>query len=242
MSFKKGAVNDTLAMKGGLCMEQKKIGSFLKELRNEKGLTQAQLAEQLNVSNRSVSRWETGSTLPDISILVELAEFYEVDIKEIIDGERKSETMKEEMRDTLVKVAEYTNEDKEMQYYKMRKIIGGILIGFGVFLTVSAMMIFPSDSSWGSIYSIIGTIILSTGLYQVICKNKYKVIFAIGCFFILLGSLIFVDYLGVTIGNQVPRFAYEKEWGENVIVYKAPFYTVIRYNYDTESENIEVIY
>lgn len=223
-------------------MEQKKIGSFLKELRNEKGLTQAQLAEQLNVSNRSVSRWETGSTLPDISILVELAEFYEVDIKEIIDGERKSETMKEEMRDTLVKVAEYTNEDKEMQYYKMRKIIGGILIGFGVFLTISAMMIFPSDSSWGSIYSIIGTIILSTGLYQVICKNKYKVIFAIGCFFILLGSLIFVDYLGVTVGNQVPRFSYEKEWGENVIVYKAPFYTVIRYNYDTESEYIEVIY
>ena len=223
-------------------MDQIKIGSFLKELRNEKGLTQVQLAEQLNVSNRSVSRWETGSTLPDISILVELAEFYEIDIKEIIDGERKSETMEEEMRDTLVKVAEYTNEDKEMQYYKMRKMIGGILIGFGVFLTISALMIFPSDSSWGSIYSIIGAIIVSTGFYQVICKNKYKLIFSIGCFFILFGSLIFVDYLGVTIEKQVPRFAYEKEWGENIIVYKAPFYTVIRHNYDTKNEYIEVIH
>ena len=229
-------------MKGGLYMDQIKIGSFLKELRNEKGLTQGQLAEQLNVSNRSVSRWETGSTLPDISILVELAEFYEVDIKEIIDGERKSEIMKEEMRDTLVKVAEYTNEDKKMQYYKMRKIIGAILIGFGVFLTISALMIFPSDSSWGAIYSIVGVIILSTGLYQVICKNKYKVIFSIGCFWVLLGSLIFVDYLGVTIGNQVPRFSYEKEWGEDTIIYKAPFYTVIRHNYDTENEYIEVIH
>lgn len=221
-------------------MDQIKIGSFLKELRNEKGLTQGQLAEQFNVSNRSVSRWETGRTLPDISILVALAEFYEVDIKEIIDGERKSETMTEEMRDTLVKVAEYTNEDKEMQYYKMRKMIGGILIGFGAFLIISALMIFPSDSSWGSIYSVIGTIILSTGLYQVICKNKYKVIFAIGCFFVLLGSLIFIDYLGVTIEKQVPRFVYEKEWGEDEIVYKAPFYWVIRHNYDTESEYIEV--
>lgn len=47
-------------------MNQIKIGSFLKELRKEKELTQEQLAEQLNVSNRSVSRWETGSTLPDI--------------------------------------------------------------------------------------------------------------------------------------------------------------------------------
>lgn len=45
------------------------------------------------------------------------------------------------MKDTLVKVAEYTNEDKEMQYYKMRKIIGDILIRFGVFLIISAMTI-----------------------------------------------------------------------------------------------------
>ena len=134
-----------------------------------------------------------------------MAEFYEVDIKEIIDGERKSETMEEEMKDTLVKVAEYTNEDKKIQYYKMRKMVGGILIGFGAFLTISAMMIFPSDSSWGSIYSIIGAMLLSTGLYQMICQKKYKLIFSIGCFFILLGSLVFVDYLGVKIGVSVGR-------------------------------------
>ncbi|MGN0482923.1 MAG: hypothetical protein ACI4HI_05150 [Lachnospiraceae bacterium] len=194
-------------------MDQIKIGSFLKELRNEKGLTQGRLAE-----------------------------FYEVDIKEIIDGERKSETMKEEMKETLVKVAEYTNEDKEMQYYKMRKMIGAILIGFGAFLTISVLMIFPSDSSWGSIYSIIGGILLSIGLYQLICKVKYKILVSIGCFFALLCSFIFVDYLGVTIENQVPRFAYEKEWGENDIIYKAPFYSVIRHNYDTENEYIEVIH
>ena len=67
-------------------MDQIRIGEFLKELRKEKGLTQEQLAEQFNMSRRSVSRWETGSNLPDLSILVELAEFYDVDIKEIIDG------------------------------------------------------------------------------------------------------------------------------------------------------------
>ena len=55
-------------MKGGLYMDQIKIGSFLKGLRKEKGLTQGQLAEKLNVSNRSISRWETGNTLPDISV------------------------------------------------------------------------------------------------------------------------------------------------------------------------------
>ena len=47
-------------MKGGLDVDQMKIGSFLKELRKEKGITQEQLAEALNVSGRTVSRWETG--------------------------------------------------------------------------------------------------------------------------------------------------------------------------------------
>ena len=74
-------------------MNQKNIGSFLKILRKEKNLTQEQLAEQFNVSSRTVSRWETGSNMPDLSLLVELADFYNVDIREIIDGERKSEIM-----------------------------------------------------------------------------------------------------------------------------------------------------
>ena len=69
-------------------IDQVKIGGFLKDLRKKKGLTQEQLAEKFGVSSRSVSRWENGNTMPELGILVELAEYYEVDIKEIIDGER----------------------------------------------------------------------------------------------------------------------------------------------------------
>ena len=58
-------------------MDQKKTGQFLKTLRKEKQITQEALAEILHVSNRTVSRWETGSNMPDISLLVELAEFYD---------------------------------------------------------------------------------------------------------------------------------------------------------------------
>ena len=53
-------------------MNQQKIGIFLKELRKEKQITQEQLANYLNVSNRSVSRWETGNNLPDLDILIQL--------------------------------------------------------------------------------------------------------------------------------------------------------------------------
>ena len=82
-------------------MNQKKTGELLKQLRKEKNMTQEQLAERFYVSSRTVSRWETGSSLPDLGILVELADFYEVDIREIIDGERKSETMNIETKNTL---------------------------------------------------------------------------------------------------------------------------------------------
>ena len=89
-------------------MNQKKIGSFLKELRKEKGITQEEFAENLNVSGRTVSRWETGVNMPDISLLVDIAEFFNVSIPEIINGERKSENMNEEVKETVLKLSDYT--------------------------------------------------------------------------------------------------------------------------------------
>ena len=56
-------------------MDTKKIGAFLKQCRKENNLTQEQLAEKFGVSARTVSRWETGSNMPDISILIELADY-----------------------------------------------------------------------------------------------------------------------------------------------------------------------
>ena len=93
-------------------MNQKKIGDFLKHLRENKGLTQEQLAEHFYVSTRTVSRWETGSNMPTVDMLIDLADFYDVDIQEIIDGERKSENMEVEATDTLKKVAEYTVKER----------------------------------------------------------------------------------------------------------------------------------
>lgn len=94
-------------------MDTKKMGRFLKELRKEKGLTQEQLAETLFVSGRTVSRWETGTNMPDLGILVQMAEFYEVEVKEILDGERRNGMMDQEWKETLSKVADYNKLEKE---------------------------------------------------------------------------------------------------------------------------------
>lgn len=108
-------------------MNQQKTGSFLKELRKEKNLTQEQLAEIFNVSSRSVSRWETGTNLPDLSILVEIADYYDVDIREIIDGERKND-MNKETKETLTKVAEYADQNKLQLKKRMASSCAAALI------------------------------------------------------------------------------------------------------------------
>ena len=68
-------------------MDQIKIGEFLRELRKEKNQSQEQIAERFGVSSRSVSRWENGNTMPDISIMIELADYYEVDLRDLLSGE-----------------------------------------------------------------------------------------------------------------------------------------------------------
>ena len=111
-------------------MNQKKIGSFLKELRNEKGITQEQFAEVLSVSGRSVSRWETGSNMPDISLLVEIADYFDVSIPEIINGERKSEKMNEEVKEVAEAMSDYATTEKETLIKNVRthSIIGSIAV------------------------------------------------------------------------------------------------------------------
>lgn len=94
-------------------MNQIKIGNFVRELRKEKNLTQEELAEKFGVARRTVSRWETGNNMPDLDILIEMADFYDVDLREILDGERKSERMDKELKETVLKVAEYSNEEKK---------------------------------------------------------------------------------------------------------------------------------
>ena len=126
-------------------MDQEKIGAFLRELRKERNLSQEQLAEKFNVSSRSISRWENGKTMPDISVIIELADFFDVDIRELIKGERKSESMDKDMKETLKMVADYSREEKR----KLKKtfiLIGITILVFiiGAILTVYGLSLIPS--------------------------------------------------------------------------------------------------
>ena len=163
-------------------MNQKRIGSFLRELRKERGITQEDLAEKLNVSSRTISRWETGSNMPDISLLIEIADFFDVSIPEIINGERKSEKMNGEVKEVAEKLSDYADAEKVNIIKEIRKlsIVGIIaLIAYSIIDitgTVSSNLIFGKISLYCEtlVYvTVIMIFLYSTGLQNKIQrKNK----------------------------------------------------------------------
>lgn len=69
-------------------MDQTKIGKFIAKCRKEKKLTQIQLAERLNITDRAVSKWETGKSMPDSSIMLELCEILGITVNELLSGDK----------------------------------------------------------------------------------------------------------------------------------------------------------
>ena len=120
-------------------MDLVRIGKFLQELRKKHGFTQEQLAEKIGVARRTVSCWETGSNMPGMDILIELSDLYSVDLREILSGERKSEQMNEELKETVLQVADYSNEEKSRLVRRMHWLFIAGLVGFIVFLIITAL-------------------------------------------------------------------------------------------------------
>lgn len=122
-------------------MDQAKIGQFLKQLRRGQGLTQEQLAEALGVSNRSVSRWETGVSLPDFDILLLLAERYGVSMEEILDGQRKEKTMNDthsEIEPAVLKAAEYHQYERGRDARRVFRVFAAGLAAMAGYLFLDA--------------------------------------------------------------------------------------------------------
>lgn len=124
-------------------MDQKKIGAFLRMLRKEKEITQEQLAEKFGVSGRTVSRWENGNNMPDLAVIIQIAEYFDIEVRELLEGERKGASMNKEMNETLKKVADYSKIEKE-KYSKIAVtsfcamyIVGAFVIIFQLAMGIS---------------------------------------------------------------------------------------------------------
>lgn len=140
-------------------IDQVKIGSFLKELRKEKGKTQEEIASMLGTTSRSVSRWENGNTMPDLTLLVELADYYEVDIREIIDGERKAENVDKETKETLLRIADYADKQKKQAIIRAIILFGMEMICCGLTIA-SGLLVLRSKGTISAGYAVIPAFIM----------------------------------------------------------------------------------
>lgn len=106
-------------------IDREKFGAFVAELRKEKGITQKELAEKLCISDKAISKWETGKAIPDVTLLVPLAEILGVSTTELLECRRmeQPEAMGKEQTDNLVKKVIEISEDGYTVHSKKKTII-----------------------------------------------------------------------------------------------------------------------
>lgn len=217
-------------------MNQEKIGKFIKTLRKEKKLTQSEFATKLGVTDKSISNWENGKNMPDLSLFKPLCEILGITINDLISGEKlNKDNYQEKFEENIINTIDYTNK----KVTNKNNIIGITFITFGIIIAITAMTIFPSESSWGSIYSIFGGLISLIGL--IIITKKHKILICITYFILFILLLFLIDYISVKNIKQAPRFSIVKVTSENAIYYDTIFYDVVRCNKDTDNEYYEII-
>lgn len=101
-------------------MNQIKIGKFIASCRKEQGMTQANLAEKLGITDRAVSKWENGKSMPDSGIMLELCELLEINVNELLSGEKidmnnYEEKTEENLRQVLNRVEKILNENRVLK-------------------------------------------------------------------------------------------------------------------------------
>lgn len=116
-------------------MDQEKIGEFIRELRRENNMTQEQLAEKMGVTDKSISRWENGRTMPDISMLGILASELNCTIPELLNGKKMTKDELIELKETIDNLIEYESNQQIKNDRKTNKynIVGCIALTLAVF-------------------------------------------------------------------------------------------------------------
>jgi transcriptional regulator with XRE-family HTH domain len=221
-------------------MNQDKIGKFIAECRKKRNMTQSELGEKLGVTKKSVSNWENGRNMPDLSLFKPLCRELDITLNDLMSGEKvKEKEYQEKLEENIINTINYTNKKIENR----NTFIGLTFITFGILISITAVAIFPSESSWGSIYSVLGAIISLIGVSKFTKRLSFfkRLLCNFGYFLIFIALLIVIDYIGVVNIKQAPRFSLVTVSGENVIYYDTPFYDVVRCDVNKDNEIFKVI-
>ena len=200
-------------------MEQEKIGKFIAEKRKQKGLTQLQLAEKLCITDRAVSKWETGRSMPDSSIMLLLCEVLDMEVNELLNGEEiKDNDLDKKQKELILElVKEKENSDKKLLAVEFAVGILSVIVLLG-FIFIAAFI--PMET-WTRILLIaLGFILGLSGIFVAVkieqvagyyecaeCGHKYVPTFK---------SVLFAMHMGRTRYMKCPKCG-KKSWQKKVV-------------------------
>lgn len=162
-------------------LDKQKLGCFVSQLRKEKGLTQKELAEKLYTTDKAVSKWETGTSIPDVAMLVPLAQVLGVTVTELLQGERITQDLPLAKTEALLQAAVTVN-DTEMDAWKRPKM--------KVMLCLAVAMVIFGALPWFTYSGIAAEKAQGCGQYSVM----NIMIFAILLFIPVLGGWMTMAY------------------------------------------------
>ena len=158
---------DIITVKGEDVMDQIKIGKFIAERRRAVGLTQAQLAEKLNITDRAVSKWETGRAMPDSALMLDLCGILKIMVNDLLHGEEISmENNNQKNEELLLQMA------KEIEQKNKT-----------IWITMWAIMIVSVIALLGGVLAV--GLLMPEGPWQLVAIIAIVVVFLIPCFYAL---------------------------------------------------------
>ena len=166
-------------------MDQEKIGSFIAECRKNNGLTQMQLAEKLNVTDRAVSKWENGRSMPDSSIMLDLCSILKITVNDLLNGEKISmENNDQKNEQLLLDMAKELERKNKTIWSAMWAIMTVSIIGLIGGLTIVAFVV-------------------PEGIWQLVSIIALCVIFLIPCFYALKLEVSVGAYKCKNCGHEI---------------------------------------
>ena len=171
-------------------MNQLKIGRFIAECRKNEGLTQMQLAERLNITDKAISKWERGISMPDSSIMLELCDILRISVNELLSGEKI--------------MTENTNQQNEQLLLEMTKELERksktIWRAMWAIMTVSIVALFSG--------LVIAAFLIPEGIWQLVAILGISIVFLIPCFYALKLEVSVGAYKCKVCGQEiVPSYA-----------------------------------
>lgn len=145
-------------------MEQAKVGKFIAKCRKNKNMTQAELAEKLNITDRAISKWETGKGMPDSSIMLELCNELDISVNELLSGEViKMENYNQKAEENLLEMKKQKEEtDKEI--LRLELVIG--------YISTIAFLTLVFLASFVQMYSVIRILLIVRRNYYICSRSN----------------------------------------------------------------------